>query len=232
LNNKRVNKNILVIEDDLAMAQALRDGLEQDHYSVQVAHNGWKGLELAQRSGCDAIVLDVMLPGMDGLAIARELRIAGNLTPILMLTARDDVPDIVAGLDAGAEDYLTKPFSFVELLARVRALTRRPKPAAPCMVVSDLQMDLARHVVMRGEASVSLARNEYILLELLMRNAGQVVTREQIAEAVWKTPSVDANTIDVAISTLRAAIEQPFAEKLIHTVRGFGYKLAREQRFA
>jgi DNA-binding response OmpR family regulator len=149
-----------------------------------------------------------------------------------MLTARDDVPDIVAGLDSGAEDYLTKPFSFVELLARVRALTRRVKPAAACMAVSDLRMDLAQHLVTRGGISVSLAKTEYLLLEVLMRHAGQVVSREQIADAVWKTRAVDANTIDVAISTLRAEIDQPFAQKLIHTVRGFGYKLAREQGFS
>jgi len=227
-----MSKRILVVEDDRAMAQALRDGLEQDRYSVLVAPNGWKGLELAQRSGCDAIVLDVMLPGLDGLSIARELRGAGNLTPILMLTARDDVPDIVAGLDAGAEDYLTKPFSFVELLARVRALTRRGKPEPACLTVSDLQMDLPRHTVSRAGIPVVLAKNEYLLLELLMRNAGMVVSREEIASAVWKTPSVEPNAIDVAIRTLRAEIDQPYAEKLIHTVRGFGYKLTPEQRSA
>jgi len=226
-----MSKTVLVVEDDLAMAEVLRDGLEQDRYTVILANNGWKGMELAQRSGCDVIVLDVMLPGMDGLSLARELRMGGNLTPILMLTARDNVPDIVAGLDAGAEDYLTKPFSFVELLARVRALTRRCKPTLPCLAVGDLRMDLAEHVVSRGPVAISLAKNEYLLLELLMRNAGQVVTREQIAMAVWRVPNVEANAIDVAIRNLRVEVDQPFPEKLIHTIRGFGYKIAAEQRF-
>jgi DNA-binding response OmpR family regulator len=227
-----VNKSILVIEDDPAMARVLREGLEQDSYSVVVARNGWKGLELAQRSGSDAIVLDVMLPGLDGLALARELRLGGNLTPILMLTARDDVPDIVAGLDAGAEDYLTKPFSFVELLARIRALTRRGRPEPASLIVADLRIDLPQHSVSRAGVPIVLAKTEYLLLELLMRNAGAVVSREQIASTVWKTRTVEPNAIDVAVRTLRVEIDQSFPEKLIHTVRGFGYKLAREHRFA
>jgi two-component system copper resistance phosphate regulon response regulator CusR len=227
-----VSKSILVIEDDPAMARVMQEGLEQDSYSVVVAHNGWKGLELAQRSGSDAIVLDVMLPGLNGLALARELRMGGNLTPILMLTARDDVPDIVAGLDAGAEDYLTKPFSFVEFLARVRALTRRGKPEPVSLVVADLHVDLLQHTVSRGGIPIDLARTEFLLLELLVRNAGAVVSREQIAAAVWKTRTVEPNAIDVAIRNLRVEMDQPYPEKLIHTVRGFGYKLAQEHRFA
>src|SRR6516164_5797729 len=178
-------KHILVVEDDLAMARVLQQGLEQDCYSVTLAHNGWKGLELAQRGECDAIVLDVMLPSLDGLGITRQLRADGNLTPILMLTARDDIADIVVGLDAGAEDYLTKPFSFLELLARLRALLRRGEAAARRLEAGDLTLDPGGHVVTCAGKTVNLTKTEFLLLEVLLRNAGHVVSRETIAEAVW-----------------------------------------------
>jgi two-component system copper resistance phosphate regulon response regulator CusR len=221
-------KRILVIEDDLAMAQVLRQGLEQDSYSVTLAHNGWKGLELAQRGDCDAIILDVMLPSLDGLALARQLRAGGQLMPILMLTARDDVSDIVLGLDAGAEDYLTKPFSFLELLARLRSLLRRGgKPAPIFLQVSNLVLDTASHAVSRAGAALSLTQSEFLLLEILMRNAGQIVSRDEIAEAVWGTPAErEQNNIDVLVKMLRTRIDDSYSEKLIHTVRGIGYRLA------
>ena len=221
-------KNILVIEDDLAMARVLQQGLEQDCYSVTLAHNGWKGLELAQRGECAAIVLDVMLPSLDGLGITRQLRADGNMTPILMLTARDDLSDIVRGLDAGAEDYLTKPFSFLELLARLRSLIRRAGCAAPqCFRVCDLVLDTGSHTAYRAGTPISLTPSEFVLLELLMRNTGRVVPRQDIAEAVWGTcTDVEPNNIDVLMRTLRAHVDDPHVEKLIHTVRGAGYKLA------
>jgi two-component system copper resistance phosphate regulon response regulator CusR len=193
-----------------------------------VAHNGWKGLELAQRGDCDAILLDVMLPSLDGLDLARQLRAGGNFTPILMLTARDDVSDIVQGLDAGAEDYLTKPFSFLELLARLRSLIRRGGKSAPFFLqVSDLTLDISSRTVSRGGVALSLTRSEFLLLETLMRKAGQVVSRDEIAEAVWGAGAeTEQNKIDVLIKTLRGHVDELYQEKLIHTVRGVGYRLA------
>lgn len=227
-------KHILVVEDDLAMARVLQQGLEQAGYSATLAHNGWKGLELAQRGECDAIVLDVMLPSLDGLGITRQLRAGGCFTPILMLTARDDVADIALGLDAGAEDYLVKPFSFVELLARVRALIRRAAQSVPqCFQVSDLALDSASLSVSRGGNPLSLTRSEFVLLELLLRNAGRVVSRDEIAEAVWGSRSeVEENNIDVLIASLRGRVDGAHPEKLIHTVRGAGYKLTPSRRAA
>jgi DNA-binding response OmpR family regulator len=229
-----MGKSILVIEDDLAMAQVLQQGLEQDNYSVTLAHNGWKGLELAQRGDCDAIVLDVMLPSLDGLGLARQLRAVGNLTPILMLTARDDVSDIVRGLDAGAEDYLTKPFSFLELLARLRALIRRGGKSAPLFLqISDLALDTASRAVSRGGTALSLTRSEFLLLETLMRNAGRIVSRDEIAEAIWGSRAEsEQNNIDVLIKTLRGRVDDSHPEKLIHTVRGVGYRLAVQRSFS
>ena len=220
-------KHILVVEDDLAMARVLQQGLEHDRYSVTLAHNGWKGLELAQRGECDAIVLDVMLPSLDGVGITRQLRASGNPTPILMLTARDDVSDIVLGLDAGAEDYLTKPFSFQELLARLRSLIRRAaKPAPQFLQVSDLALDTASHAVSRGGVALSLTRSEFVLLELLMRNAGSVVSRDDIAEAVWGSRAeIEENNIDVLAASLRERIGDLQTDKLIQTLRGSGYKM-------
>jgi DNA-binding response OmpR family regulator len=220
-------KRALVIEDDLAMARILKLGLEQDGYAVTLAHNGWSGLELAQRGECDAIVLDVMLPSLDGLSIASQLRGGGILTPILMLTARDDVSDIVAGFDAGAEDYLTKPFSFPELLARLRCLIRCKTPATAFLQAANLTLDTGSRVAARGGAALSLTRNEFLLLEVLMRNAGQVVSRDEIAAVIWGSRSmVEENNIDVLMRSLRRQVDEPFPQKLIHTVRGTGYKLA------
>ena len=222
-----VNERILIVEDDLNMARVLSEGLAQESYAVTLASNGPKGLEQAQTGRFDGIVLDVLLPGLDGRSLARTLREKGIATPILMLTALDTVSDIVAGLDAGAEDYLTKPFSFLELLARLRSLVRRAKPTPACMRVADLIMDTAAHSVTRSGEPINLTKTEYLLLEVLMRNAGHVVARSEIAQAVWGSGStIEQNSIDVYIKALRAKIDRPFAQKLIETMRGFGYKLA------
>jgi two-component system copper resistance phosphate regulon response regulator CusR len=219
-------KRVLVIEDDLAMARILQQGLEQDSYSVTLAHNGWSGLELAQRGECDVIVLDVMLPSLDGLSLARQLRAGGDLTPILMLTARDDVADIVKGLDAGAEDYLTKPFSFLELLARLRTLIRRARSTPAFLQVANLTLDTASHMVARGGVALSLTRSQLLLLETLMRSAEQIVSRAEIAASVWGSRAdIEENNIDVLVRTLRSQVDDHHPQKLIHTVRGAGYKI-------
>jgi DNA-binding response OmpR family regulator len=222
-----VSVRILVIEDDLDMSQVLQEGLEQEEYSVTLANNGWNGLELAQRGQFEAILLDIMLPGMDGFALARQLRNGGNTTPILMVTARDSVADIVVGLDAGAEDYLTKPFSFLELLARLRSLIRRGRPHPAQLSVAGLTMDTASHEVSRDGQPISLTKTEYLLLESLMKNGGHVVSRDEIVRTVWgEGTSIERNSIDVYVKALRAKVDVNYAEKLIHTVRGFGYKLS------
>ncbi len=222
-----MNENVLVVEDDLEMAQVLQQGLEQEAYRVSVAHNGGKGLEMARTGPFEVIILDAMLPSLDGYSVARQLRAGGNVTPIMMLTALDGLGDIVTGLDAGADDYLTKPFSFVELLARLRALVRRGRPQAATMRVADLILDTASHSAIRGGEPISLAKAEYLLLEILMRNAGHVVSRGEIVKAVWESrTAIEQNSIDVCVKTLRAKIDGSQREKLIHTVRGFGYKIA------
>lgn len=224
-----MDERILVVEDELNMAFALRRGLEHESYSVTLAHTGCSGLELATTGGFDGIILDVLLPLLDGFSVARELRTGGDATPILMLTALDTTMDIVTGLDAGAEDYLIKPFSFLELLARLRSLLRRGKCPARCLRVSDLAIDTISHAVSRGRRPVSLTKTEYLLLELLMRKAGQVVSREEIINEVWGPhTAIEQNSVDVHIRGLRAKITPCQLEELIHTVRGFGYKLAMD----
>lgn len=221
-----MTESILIIEDDLEMARVLREGLQQETYRVHVAHDGRKGLEMAASGAFAAIVLDIMLPTLDGYTLARELRAGGNGIPILMLTALGATSDIVAGLDAGAEDYLTKPFSFVELLARLRALTRRGRPQPVVLRWADLQMDTKACSVTRNEKLIPLTKTEYLLLRTLLQNAGHVVSREEIVKAVWDSrTAIEQNSIDVFVKTLRAKVDQDFDEKLIHTVRGFGYKL-------
>ncbi|HTA43909.1 MAG TPA: response regulator transcription factor [Bryobacteraceae bacterium] len=220
-------ENILIIEDDPEMAHVLRQGLEEQNYSVLLADNGGKGLEMARTGMFGAIILDVMLPLLDGYSVARQLRQSGIGTPILMLTALDSTADLVAGFDAGAEDFLSKPFSFLELLARLRSLLRRGKPQSVCLRVADLTMDTTAHRVLRGSQEIPLTRTEYLLLEVLMRGVGQVVSRGEIVKAVWGSRTViEKNSIDVSIKSLRGKIDENFPEKLIHTVRGFGYKLA------
>jgi DNA-binding response OmpR family regulator len=223
---------VLVIEDERSMAELLRKGLEDQYYSVTVTYNGSEGLELAAKSDFSAIVLDVILPGIDGYAVARKLRSIGNQTPIIMLTARDALDEVVWGLDAGAEDYLTKPFSFVELLARLRALVRRnAKPLPSVLTVSDLVLDTKLQEVSRGGTIVPLTRTEYLLLEVLMQSTGHVVLRPEIIKKVWgATDSIELSSLDVYVKALRAKIDADPAKKLIYTVRGFGYKLMENGR--
>jgi len=218
---------ILVIEDDKKMAQALKKGLESERYDVELAHEGEGGFFLINTRTYDLIVLDLMLPGRDGLEILGAVRARRDKTPVLILTALDAVEDRVAGLDSGADDYLVKPFAFPELLARIRALLRRGgDDQVYKLKLADLEMDLVRRVVARDGRALSLTGREFELLEYLLRNQGRIVTREMLARDVWKetqraTP-LD-NVIDVHIARLRKKVDEPFSTKLLHTVRGVGF---------
>lgn len=221
-----MNERILVVEDDTNMARVLHEGLRQENYAVTLAASGMKGLELARTGAFDGILLDLLLSELDGRSIARMLREDGVETPILMLTALDSVADKVSGFDAGAQDYLTKPFSFLELLARLRSLVRRGKSGPQFFKIADLTLDTGSHAVTRAGETINLTKTEYLLLEVLIRNAGHVVPRGQIAKAVWGTvTTVEQNSIDVYIKTLRTKLDGTDRPKLIETVRGFGYKL-------
>ena len=217
---------ILVIEDELKTAAYLRKGLEESGYAVDVANDGPQGLILAQEEEYDVIVLDVMLPGMDGWTIVKTLR-STRTTPVLFLTARDDVDDRVRGLELGADDYLVKPFAFVELLARVRTLARRGPPRESELIkVGDLEMDVNRRRVKRGGMRIDLTPREFSLLQLRARRQGEVLSRTQIASYVWDMNfDSDTNVVEVAIRRLRTKIDDNFPVKLIHTVRGVGYVL-------
>jgi heavy metal response regulator len=221
---------ILVVEDEEKVASFIRKGLEEEHYAVDVALDGEEGLLLAEMNPYDLIVLDLMLPKVDGFRFLSRLRADSVDTPVLVLTARDTVTDKVRGLDLGADDYLTKPFSFDELVARVRALLRRGKPQrAPVLRVADLTLDPAARRVTRSDKMIELTAKEYALLEYLVRHAGQVLTRTMIAEHVWdQTFDSYTNVIDVYVNYLRKKIDQGFEPKLIHTVRGVGYVLRKE----
>lgn len=207
------------------MAELLRRGLIGQGHAVDLAADGLKGLEKSQSLLFDVILLDIMLPGMDGLQVARRLRANGIQTPILMLTARDSVPDIVHGLDVGADDYLTKPFSFEVLAARLRAIARRKSAKSTSVLqVSDLLLNTETHEVHRGKRALVLTRTEFVILEQLMRRAGRVVSRDDLIETAWGTArEVESNTLDVFIFQLRSKIESGGASRLIQTVRGFGY---------
>jgi DNA-binding response OmpR family regulator len=219
--------HVLIVEDEKKMAELLKRGLEEENHSVSVAHDGRTALDMVQDLDYDAIVLDLMLPGIDGFEVARRLRKSGNRTPILVLTARDTVPDVVKGLDIGADDYMTKPFSFEEFLARLRSVSRRgsaPRPTA--LQVGDLVLDPASHQVTRAGAEIPLSRTEFRLLEFLMRRAGRVVPRNTIVHSVWDAnDDVEENTLDVFISLLRNKVDRDHKVKLIHTVRGTGYAI-------
>ncbi len=218
---------ILLVEDDRKVASFIRKGLVEEGHAVDVASEGETGLAMGVDRLHDIIILDVMLPGKPGFQVVRELRQAKVATPVLLLTARDGVEDKVQGLDAGADDYLTKPFAFAELLARVRALLRRGTAAqAPLLQVTDLTLDPAKRTVKRGEEVISLTNREFALLEYFMRNPGRVLTRTMIAEHVWDY-SFDSNTnvIDVYVNYLRKKIDTGRERKLLHTVRGVGYVL-------
>jgi len=218
---------VLVVEDEVKMAGLLKRALEEEGYAVDVAGRGEDALWLGTENPYDAIVLDLMLPDVDGFEVSRKLREAGRWSPVLMLTARDAVADRVAGLDAGADDYLTKPFSFAELLARLRALMRRGAAERPPVLrVQDLELDPAARSVARDGTAIDLTAREFALLEYLMRNAGKVLSKTMILSHVWGY-SFDPNTnvIDVLVSRLRDKIDRPFETKLLHTVRGVGYVL-------
>jgi two-component system, OmpR family, response regulator len=218
---------LLVVEDEVKLAGLLRRGLEEEGYAVDMAADGTEALWLAQENPYDAVVLDVMLPDVDGFEVCRRLRTSGRWAPVLMLTARDSVPDRVAGLDAGADDYLTKPFSFAELLARLRALVRRAAPERPpTLRVGDLSVDPATRRVTRGDVAIELTRKEFALLEYFARHPGEVLSRSRLIEHVWDFAyDGDSNVVDVYIRYLREKVDRPFARDSIETVRGAGYRL-------
>ncbi|OGD01169.1 DNA-binding response regulator [Candidatus Amesbacteria bacterium RIFCSPHIGHO2_12_FULL_48_14] len=220
---------ILIVEDEHRIANSIKKGLEQEHFAVDVAYSGSDGWDLAEGEEYDLIILDLMLPGIDGLEICRKLRRAGINTPVLMLTAKGQVQDRVTGLDTGADDYVTKPFAFEELLARMRALTRRPKVTLdPVLTTDDLSLDTKSYEVKRGIHLIKLTAKEFSLLEYLLRNSGNILTKEQIISHVWNYDAdILPNTVEVNIRNLRNKIDRPFKGKkaLIATVRGFGYKV-------
>ncbi|MCX6545762.1 MAG: response regulator transcription factor [Acidobacteria bacterium] len=221
---------ILTIEDDRHMAGLLQKGLTEEGHTVALGRTGPEGLALAESGSFDVIVLDVMLPGIDGYEVARRLRSARNRTPILMLTARDATSDVVKGLDAGADDYLTKPFSFDELLARVRAVARRgPIVQGVSLRVGDLTLDPSTRDVVREGEPLTLTRTEYSLLEFLMRRAGHVVARDALIDGVWGYDrEIEANTLDAFVRLLRQKVDGGDRPRLIHTVRGVGYCVREE----
>ncbi len=218
---------VLVVEDERKVASFVQRSLEEEGFAVDVAHDGPQGLELALATDYDAIVLDVMLPGQDGLAVVSAIREEGRRTPVLLLTARQAVGDRVKGLDAGADDYLVKPFAVEELLARVRALIRRKEGSRPGpLAVGDLVLDPDTRRARRGDREIELTAKEYALLDYFMRNPGRVLTRAMIAEHVWNVDfDTFSNVIDVYVNYLRNKIDAPFDVKLLKTVRGMGYML-------
>jgi DNA-binding response OmpR family regulator len=220
---------VLVIEDEHRIANSIKKGLEQESYAADVAYDGEYGFDLASTEDYDVIILDLMLPKMDGMEICRRLRKKDIHTPILMLTAKGRLDDKVTGLNAGADDYLVKPFAFAELIARLRALTRRPKEAlGSVLTVADLSLDTTIYQVKRGEKEISVSRKEFALLEYLLRHKDKVVTKDQIINHVWDyDANVLPNVVEVYVGYLRNKVDKPFRGKppLIHTIRGFGYKI-------
>ncbi|HEX7993453.1 MAG TPA: response regulator transcription factor [Streptosporangiaceae bacterium] len=222
---------VLVVEDEAKMAGLLKRGLEEEGHAVDVGADGPEGLWLATENNYGLIVLDVMLPGFDGFELCRKLRKAGDWTPVLMLTARDAVDDRVRGLDAGADDYLVKPFSLLELSARLRALARRDDRARPVTLSNgDLRLDPAAKRAWRGETEVQLSPKEFALLELFLRHVGSVLTRSQIIDAAWDFAyDGSSNVVDQYVTYLRRKIDTPFGRHDIETVRGMGYRLSRAE---
>ena len=219
---------LLLVEDEHKIAQALKSGLEMENYAVDVCYDGEDGLNTALNDEYDLILLDVMLPIIDGIEVCKRIRKANNHTPILMLTAKDQDKDIIAGLDNGADDYLPKPFSFEVLLARINALLRRPhNKLDEILKAGDLSLDTRNKVVKRGKKEISLSAKEFSILEYLMRNKGKIVTKQSIIGHVWDFDAdVLPNNVEVFITYLRNKVDKPFKQKpLITTVRGFGYKV-------
>ena len=221
---------VLIVEDHVKMAALIQRGLRKEAMAVDVTANGEDALWMADATEYDAIVLDVMLPGLDGFEVCRRLREKGVWAPILMLTARDAVTDRVAGLDSGADDYLVKPFSYAELLARLRALVRRGPVERPAeLSVGDLRLDPAQHKVWRGDSEISLSAKEFRILETFMRRPGEVLSRFQLLEHAWDYEYENrSNVVDSYIRLLRRKIDQPFGTKSIETVRGAGYRLRED----
>jgi DNA-binding response OmpR family regulator len=222
---------ILIVEDDPKMATVLRDALQKHSHRIVLAASGTDGLDIALNHQFESIILDAMLPGIDGFAVARSLRDSRVSTPILMLTARDATRDVVRGLDSGVDDYLTKPFAFEELFARLRALGRRTTTSASLSYrIDDLELDPLTHAASRNGRPISLTRTEFLLLEFMMRNPHAVLRREVIINAVWGYErTVENNTLDAFMKQLRSKVDGGFENRLIHTVRGFGYKLTAER---
>ena len=218
---------ILVVEDEHRIASTIKKGLEQEKFAVDVAYNGTDGYDMAVSENYDAIILDLMLPEKDGLEISRDLRKQQIHTPILILTAKSQVQDKVAGLDMGADDYLTKPFSFEELIARIRALSRRPhKSLGSVLQIADLKLDSKTFLVSRNKNKINLSNKEFSILEYLMRNKGKIISKDQIISHVWDyNADILPNTVEVNIKNLRAKMDRSFNKKLIHTIWGFGYKI-------
>jgi DNA-binding response OmpR family regulator len=222
---------VLLVEDEHKISAYVKRGLEEQGYAVDAAYTGLEALDWAETVDFDLIVLDILLPEMDGLSVCRELRKRGSRVPILMLTARDTVDDRVAGLDAGADDYLVKPFALKELLARLRALARRSNesPKETTLQIADLSLDTLSQRVKRGGKPITLASKEFAVLECMLRDPDRVLSRTQIAEHVWNYDVFNhSNVVDVYIRNLRRKIDDPFELKLIHTVRGSGYRISLE----
>ena len=224
---------ILVIEDEQKLGRALREGLEAEQYGVALAHTGEEGFYLVQTESFDLVILDVMLPGRSGIEILSAMRQHGLRTPVLMLTARDAIEDRVRGLDTGADDYLVKPFAFPELLARVRALSRRGIPeTSPRLRIADLELNVVGRSVTRGGQALDLTAREFELLEYLVRYQGRVVSREMLTRDVWKEAGRHTpldNVIDVHVARLRRKVDDRFHQKLVHTVRGVGFVVREDQ---
>lgn len=222
--------HVLIVEDQLNVSTYVKRALEEQGYAVDVARTGQEALDWADVVPYDLIVLDIMLPEINGITVCRRLRSQGNQAAILMLTARDTVDDRVTGLDAGADDYLVKPFDLKELLARLRALSRRHTTQSSTLKVGDLTLDTRTHVVMHSDTLIKLTTKEFAVLECLMREPDRVFTRTEIAESIWNYDVYNqSNVVDVYIRNLRRKIDDPFGRKLIHTVRGAGYRLSDEE---
>jgi len=228
ISSYTIAMRVLLVEDEHKIASYVKRGLQESGYAVDAVFTGRDALDWIGAAPYDLIILDIMLPGIDGLTVCRELRLRGDRTPVLMLTARDGIEDRVDGLDAGADDYLVKPFAMKELLARLRALTRRTdQPKSSMLSYADLTLDPRTHQVRRGGKLISLALKEFSVLECLLREPGRVLTRAQIAEHVWSYENFNqSNVVDVYVRNLRRKIDEPFEQKLIYTVRGVGYCLA------